>query len=294
MARLYGPGPGDPPELAPSGDLAGLSTSDVEERPVGKIFGALAEVETGLIRYLDVAIAQPPRHVLVPIGHARIDRESVPPRVRLRAATHEDLLSIPEFSPEKPDLGVEFQNQLMHGHGRLFYGSRYYAHPAYDHRSGLEAVKDERADGREEPAAAEEDGGRRRGERSRLEPLSSLAGYVVAKRSVDIRGWVVDDEDSTHAGEVSELLVERESREVRYVVIRLDRPARETALPVGYVEIDTERSRVYTPVLEVEDLRVLPAYEPPLTREDENRILASLEGRLTGDRYFSRPDFRGL
>lgn len=291
MTRLYGPGPGEPPALAPSGDLAGLSTSDVEERPIGKIYGTLAEVDTGLIRYLDVAINDPPRHVLVPIGHARIDRGSVPPRVRLRAATHSDLLSVPEFTPDEPQIGAEYQSKLMDGHGRLFYGSRYYAHPAYDHRSGLQAVQEERADDTAEEVAAAEDH-RRRGERSRLEPLSEMIGYRVAKRSVDVRGWPLEDDDSERVGEVADLLVERESLEVRYIVVQLDHPSRQTALPIGYVEIDTARGCVYTPVLEVEDIRVLPPYEAPLTREDENRILAGLEGRLTGDRYFSRPDFR--
>lgn len=286
MARLYGPGPGDPPALTPSGDLAGLSTSDVEERPIGKIYGTLAEAGTGLIRYLDIEIIDPPRHVLVPIGHARIDRGSVPPRVRLRAATHSDLLSVPEYTPDEPNIGAEYHSKLMNGHGQLFYGSRYYAHPAYDHRSGLQAVQDERAE--EEPAADQ----RRRDERSRLEPLSEMTGYRVAQRSVDVRGWPLEDDDSERVGEVSDLLVERDSLEVRYVVIQMDQPSRQTALPIGYVEIDGDRGCVYTPVLEVEDVRVLPPYEPPLTREDENRILAGLEGRLTGDRYFTRPDFR--
>ncbi|NIP82606.1 MAG: hypothetical protein GWM90_26660, partial [Gemmatimonadetes bacterium] len=41
-----------------------------------------------------------------------------------------------------------------------------------------------------------------------------------------------------------------------------------------------------------EDARLLPAYEPPLTREQENRVHAAIEGRLSGDRYFNRADFR--
>jgi hypothetical protein len=41
-----------------------------------------------------------------------------------------------------------------------------------------------------------------------------------------------------------------------------------------------------------DDIRVLPPYEDGLTREDENRIQAAIEGRLAGERYFQRVDFR--
>ena len=115
MARLYGPGPEDPPRLIPTADLAGLSTSDVEDRPVGELFGSLAEEGTGLIRYLDVAVREGDRHVLVPIGHARIDREAVPPRVRLRAATFEDLMSVPPFVPRSTPVDRAYEVVLWRG-----------------------------------------------------------------------------------------------------------------------------------------------------------------------------------
>lgn len=280
MAKLYGPGPGEPPELHPSGDLAGLSTNDVEDRPVGALVGALAEGTTGLIRYLDVEITSPSRHVLVPIGHARIDRDAVPPRVRLRAATYDELLAIPEYSPDETVVDSGYQTEVLRAHGRLFYGSRYYAHPAYDHR-GMFAGEHPIGGPARVPVDV-----------PRLPPLSSLDDYRVARGEADIRGWPLEGSDGERVGEVGELLVEVAAKKVRYVVIDMEEPERTTVVPVGYVRIDAEGKRTFTPALSRDDIRVLPAYEPPMTREDENRLLASIEGRLQGDRFFERPDFR--
>ena len=280
MARLYGPGPEDPPRLIPTADLAGLSTRDVEDRPVGELFGALAEEGTGLIRYLDVALATAKRHVLVPIGHARVDRSSVPPRVRLRAATFEDLMEVPEFEPADTEVDRLYQDRLMHAHGRLFYGSRYYAHPAYDHR-GLYAG--------EHPVAGPEEAV---AEEPRLRALSDLKGFRVAGGENDIRGWRMVDRRSRDVGEVTELLVDVPAKQVRYVVVWLDGADRAAALPVGYLAIDAAARQVTAGDLTRDDVLLLPVYEPPLTRAAENRIHTALEGRLTGDRYFARPDFR--
>lgn len=280
MPRLYGPGAEPPPPLIASTDLSGLSTTDVEDRPVGKLFGALAESETGLIRYLDVSLSGGDRHVLVPIGHTRVDRDSIPPRVRLRAATYEDLMAVPQYDPQATQLDTAYQDELMQAHGQLFYGSHYYAHPAFDHShlyAGEQPV--------EAAGAAEE-------AEPRLVPLSELSDYQVARGAVDIRGFSMEDHRGELVGEVRELLVDTGASTVRYVVVSLEEPARDMAIPVGYLEIDSRKRRTYTPQLSDDDLRVLPAYDPPLTRAEENRIQMSLEGLLSGERYFERPDFR--
>ena len=279
MARLYGPGPGSPPPLVSSTDLAGLSASDVEGAPVGELVGALSEEGTGLIRYLDIAIRNAGRHVLVPIGHARIDGESVPPRVRLRAATHRDLLSVPEFVEDETPMDAEYQDKVMQVHGHLFYGSRYYAHPAYDH-SALTAG--------ETPVVGPEGEPEVHG----LEPLTALPKFHLSRQTRDLRGWTVVDEDGETVGTICDLLVETGARRVRYVVVELRSPQRETILPIGYIRPADDADCVHIPALTVEDIRLLPPYEPPLTREEENRLHAAIEGRLSGDRYFRRADFR--
>ncbi len=281
MARLYGPEPGSPPPLVSTTDLAGLSTNDVEGSPVGELVGALSEEDSGLIRYLDVSIRSAHKHVLVPIGHARIDRGSVPPRVRLRAATHEDLLSVPHFDPAETAVDASYQDDVLAAHGRLFYGSRYYAHPAYDH-SALH-VGDTPIIGTLAPAEGEGTG---------LRLLSEMTGFRLSPDAPELVGWTVIDCESEQVGTIRDLLVEMSARRPRYVVLDLDFPARAALLPIGYVQAVGDSDQVRIPALTAEDVALLPPYEPPLTREEENRLHAAIEGRLSGDRYFDRADFR--
>jgi hypothetical protein len=301
MARLYGPGPEDPPPLVSSHDLAGLRTVDVEDRPVGSLFGALSDQPTGLIRYLDVELREVAKHVLVPIGHARIDTRGVQPRVKLRAATYEDLLAVPDYPGEATALHGEFHERVLEVYGRLFYGDRYYAHPAFDHDSlyaGESPIVDAPSSGPAAPADAA---------RHPVHSLSKLEGMRVARPELDIRGRAVLDATGDRVGEVVELLVEPPARRPRYAVIALDDPPRQTAIPIGYIvpaagDHGTERrglgheeldsAPLTVRALTREDLVTLPAFEGPLTREDENRIHVAIEGRLTGERYFHRPDFR--
>jgi hypothetical protein len=287
MARLYGPGPEDPPPLVPTQDLAGLRTTDVEDRPVGQLFGALSEEASGLIRYLDVELEGASKHILVPIGHARIDTQGVQPRVRLRAATYEDLLAVPDYEPETTAVDSPYQEQLLQAHGRLFYGAHYYAHPSFDHSAlyaGPSPIIGPRPD--EDGSVLDEEPA------EPVLPLSRLRGFSMVSTDRDLRGRPVDDARGEEIGEVADLLVDPTAREARYAVIDLNDPARQAALPVGYLASSEDGERLMVRSLTHQDIRVLPPYDGLLTRAEENRIHAAIEGRLTGERYFQRPDFR--
>jgi hypothetical protein len=287
MARLYGPGPEDPPPLVPTQDLAGLRTTDVEDRPVGQLFGALSEETNGLIRYLDVELEGASKHVLVPIGHARIDTQGVQPRVRLRAATYEDLLAVPDYEPDATAVDAPYQEQLLQAHGRLFYGAHYYAHPSFDHSAlyaGPSPIIGPRPD--EDGSVLDEE------QAQPVLPLSRLRGFSMVSTDHDLRGRPVDDARGEEIGEVADLLVDPSAREARYAVIDLTDPARQAALPVGYLASSEDGERLMVRSLTHQDIRILPPYDGPLTRAEENRIHAAIEGRLTGKRYFQRPDFR--
>lgn len=257
---------------------------------MGALFGALSEDRSGLIRYLDVALDGGAKHILVPIGHVRIDMESVQPRVRLRAATYEDLLSIPDYDPDDTALDGRYHARLLGAYGRLFSGANYYAHPAYDHTalyagdnpiigSSDVAARDGR-EAEDQPALA-------------LIPLSRVTGKASAG-DPDLRGRAVEDRSGEPVGPVVDLLVEASTGRVRYAIIELGGPGRHTILPVGYLRPKDEgaASVLVAPDLTAEDIRLLPPYEEPVTRADENRIHAALEGSLVGERYFQRPDFR--
>ena len=71
--------------LRPVPDLGGLAVEDASGLSVGELYGSLIEAETGLVRYVDLELDTLDRHVLVPIGHARVHERDGGPRLRLRA-----------------------------------------------------------------------------------------------------------------------------------------------------------------------------------------------------------------
>src|SRR5690606_15893040 len=131
--RLYGPSPEEPEPLRPVPDLEGTPVVDVEGHSAGTVHGSLAEERSGLIRYLDVALDEDNRHVLVPLGHVRLERERGRPLLHLLGATREELHRIPPYDGERR-VDESYGRRIARAHGKLFHGERYYAHPAYDHR----------------------------------------------------------------------------------------------------------------------------------------------------------------
>ncbi len=272
-------------ELVAVPDLAGTPAADAEGQFFGEVFGALADADTGLIRYLDVDVHGDDRHVLVPIGHVRVARPHEPSSgVRLRAATVSDLGAIPPYEPHAPAPADDEQRALLAAHGRLFSGEKYYAHPAYDH-SGLYAGARPIVTGTVTPAGAE------------LVRLSELPGHEVADEAQDIRGWPVVARAGESPGQVQDLVADPAALKVRYALVRLgdggqDKEPDCVLLPVGYLELDAERRRVLAPTLDAADVRALPRQSGPIRRADEEAVRAALERLLEGPRRFERADFR--
>ncbi len=276
---LYGPGAEEPFALRPVPDLAGTAVEDARGRHAGTVYGALADATSGLIRYLDVALAESDRHVLVPLGHTRITGGDARATVELRAATREELRAIPAYEPHL-EVDGPYQRAVLAAHGRLFHGQRYYAHPAYDH-DGLYAGEHPiiRDTGTPEPATP-------------LRRLTEISGYRVAAGEPDIRGWhLVDNKDVT-AGVIDDLLFEPAAEKVRYALVRPQEDSTLIPVPVGFLQIEKEDRIVRTPTLTRADILAIPAYYPGhFHRTDEERVLESIELRLDGERHFDRPDF---
>ncbi|MGH7482096.1 MAG: PRC-barrel domain-containing protein [Longimicrobiales bacterium] len=275
----YGPGPGDPAPLQPMPDLAGLPADDVTQRPIGAVVGVLSEAGSGLIRYLDVNLDANGRHVLVPIGHVRIEEHADGTRVRLRAAAREDLDQIPPFDPESADLGNGYESELLIAFSRLFYGEHYYAHPAYDHGrlyAGVHPVVRQGEDTDDEPT---------------LGWLSKLSRWQVARGEPDILGWAVESGTGEPLGTVLDLVIEPAAGRVRYV--DLDLPDGERALlPIGFLALEPARRIVRAPALRGEDLVRIPRHHGgTLDRGEERRLLEALASTLHGERRFQAPDF---
>lgn len=265
--------------LTASSDLNGLPVYDADSVPVGATFGVLTEAESGLVRFFDIALEGRGRHVLVPVGHARLENHLGRTRLRLRAATAQALDRIPAYEPHTAWHDDVFQNELLTAFGRLFEGQRYYAHPAYDH-AGLYAgahplLRDPLA-----PATA-----------AGLQRLSHVPAFQVAADEPDIRGWTVTGEHGGHSAAVTDLLIDTQAGQVRYLVVRRVSDDRETVVPIGYCELAD--GAVHVP-LSNEDLLALPQFtEQSLGRADEARLRAVLDSVLSGSRRYLRPDFRG-
>ncbi|MGQ0563423.1 MAG: PRC-barrel domain-containing protein [Gemmatimonadota bacterium] len=263
--------------LQPSRDLEDLPVYDMAEVPIGDTFGVLTEAGSGLVRYFDVAIESRRRHVLVPVGHARLEKHLGRYRLRLRAATVGELEHIPAYEPHTAWDEDTFQNELLTAFGRLFQGERYYAHPAFDH-SGLYAGAHPIV---REPLAPASATGLRR--------LSAAPDFGVAEGEPDIRGWNLIGEAGATIGRVTDLIIETAAEQVRYVIVERN-DGTETALPIGYV--DLEDRTVHAP-LSADDLARLPRHsDDALDRATEANLRAALESVLSGPRRYQRPDFR--
>lgn len=276
-----------PPALDPATvlrtipDLRGLPVEDSSGLAVGQLWGALAEAETGLLRYLDLELKSVDRHVLVPIGHARVHEDDEPgTRIRLRAALLEELENIPPYPAEFGHIDDPFERALLEAYGRTFHGERYYAHPAYDH-SGIFAGN--------HPVVSDDD----EADSGPLMRLSYMPRWRVASGEPDIRGWALHLGSDGAEFPIRDLIVDPGASRVRYVVLETESGSARL-LPVGFIDLDTSAKRAFAPGLAADDIDVLPPYDGGgVTRAEEDELNDALRRLLSGSRRYLLPDFRG-
>jgi hypothetical protein len=263
--------------LTPFRDLAGLAVYDADNLRAGHVFGVLTEADTGLVRFLDVDLEGEMRHVLVPIGHARLEPGLAEPRFRLRAVRLDDLRNIPSYDGQDGWRDAQYAGRLAAEYGRYFRGAHYYAHPAFDHH-GLFAGP--------HPIVAE----------SAARPTAELlrlttSNYRVASHEPDVLGWNVTDANHALIGTTVDLLFDPQSEQVCYALLELPGDGRRL-LPIGYLEIDESRKALRLPGLMAADVRALPAAtdEPP-ARAQEQDLLDAIERALDARNPFLRIDF---
>ena len=264
--------------LVAANDLAGLAVHDAEDLLTGHVIGVLTEVGSGLIRFVDVQLESDGRHVLVPVGHARLEEVLDRNRIRLRAAKLFDLERIPAYDPNSP-VTSGYVSEIASTYGRFFRGDFYYAHPAYDHRRLYAGPHPLVRAQSSQPAIAEQ--------------LTTLrnSDFRIAQGEPNIHDWIVAGADGSEVGRVEDLIIDPLAERVRYVVIAAP-GNRRRALPIGYVELATQSQQVVVPGLNAADLLALPELSAAVpTRAEEEKLLAAIERALDARNPFLRVDF---
>jgi uncharacterized protein (TIGR02271 family) len=111
----------------------------------------------------------------------------------------------------------------------------------------------------------------------RLQELGG-SGYEIVEGQPNIKGWTVKDASGQKIGKVDELIFDKQSQKVRYLVVDLkgkmfDMEDHDVLVPIGLAELDEKDDDVILPNITSEELRLLPVYE-------EGRIDSDMESRI--------------
>jgi hypothetical protein len=123
--------------------------------------------------------------------------------------------------------------------------------------------------------------------RNNLVELSN-SGYEIVADEPDIRKWKVRNGDGKILGVVDDLILDKQLRKVRYIVLDLEgKPlnllSRKVLIPIGISRFDDVDDVVILPNITIEHLATLPAYNKGKIRIDEERRIRNI---------FSAPDAR--
>src|SRR3974390_1330681 len=105
----------------------------------------------------------------------------------------------------------------------------------------------------------------------------SKSGYEIVADEPDIRKWKVRNADGIMLGVVDDLIIDKDLRKVRYIVLDLDgKPlnlvSRKVLIPIGISQFDDMDDVVVLPTITIEQLAALPSYNGRIRKEEERKI----------------------
>jgi hypothetical protein len=117
----------------------------------------------------------------------------------------------------------------------------------------------------------------------RLQELSE-SDFEIVDGQPDIRGWDVRNQQGQKLGEVDELILDAQSRKVRYIVLdtddnELDLDDKEVLIPIGMAELHEKDDDVILENVTEQHLRSLPEYDSDHLDADVERNICHVLGR---------------
>ncbi len=119
----------------------------------------------------------------------------------------------------------------------------------------------------------------------RLHELNG-SNYEIAKGQEDITGWDVKDSQGDIVGKVDDLVFDKESLKVRYMILKLKKDkdlgideTRKVLIPIGMAQLDREDDEVFLQNFNIARLNSLPEYSKDmLNREMETQTYNTATG----------------
>src|SRR5690606_34185084 len=255
-----------------------------DEEKVGKVKDVLLD-ESGNARYLVVHLGVLGKHILLPIGQARVDeKEDV---VWVPGMTKDRMEHVPEYEGDPKTITKDYEDRLSRAYTGAYAGERY--HERAEHGAGRP-----RTAGAGRPRTAGAGMGGREG---RLASRDELSDFKSADEDPDPRGWDVVGSDGRTIGKVSELIVDTAVMKVRYLTVKVDERElglepqdRQILIPIGYARLNEDQEQVFVDAISAEDVSRMPTFGGlPLGREQEEQLHAAYTGGVRGEERFREP-----
>lgn len=252
----------------------------VDNQALGDVHDMLLD-PAGRPRYLDVEVGLFRKHVLLPIGQARLDRDSRV--VWVPGLTGERFEHIPEYRHDLRELDRGEEATLMAAYAGAYSGEDTHLRPPWAGALYGPSVLEARVRAEAPP---------------RFARLSGLDDFRIAEGNADPRRWAVHGADDRAIGQVEDLLVDTRALKARYVVCEVDEHAldlepqrRRVLVPVGFVRLDPARRVALVDRITARAVAEMPLYTgQELTRELEHDVL-DLYGPDDDGGFYDDPRF---